>query len=146
MSKKLKVALASDHAGFILKNALVEYLENMGYETADLGTDSGDSVDYPDYARKVSTGVSKGEYDRGILICATGIGMSITANRFKNVRAALVVNSFHARMAARHNKANVLVFGAKITSAQEARIMTDIWLKTEFEGGRHSRRISKIEG
>jgi len=144
MGKKLKVALGSDHAGYPLKESLKEDLKEFGLEVIDFGTNSIDSVDYPDYAKKVASGVAEGKYDKGVLVCATGIGMSIAANRFDNVRAALVTSDLQAEMASKHNNANILVFGGRITSPKEAKEMLKIWLDTVYEGGRHDRRISKI--
>lgn len=145
MSKKEKLAIASDHAGLALKESLKKYLVERGLDVVDLGTNSTDSVDYPDYAQLVASGVSSGRFDRGVLVCATGLGMSMAANRFPNVRAALVTSNFQAEMAAKHNKANVLIFGAKVTSPTEARGMLKIWMDTPYEGGRHDRRIDKID-
>lgn len=143
--KKTTFSVASDHAGFVLKEELKRYLRELGQEVFDHGTDSPDSVDYPDYAKKVALDVSKGRYARGLLVCATGIGMTIAANRFPSVRAALVKDPFSAEMSVRHNNANIIVFGAKTTSVNEAKAWLKIWLDTEFEGGRHERRLKKIE-
>ena len=145
MGKKTVVAIGSDHAGFILKESLKEFLNEKNFEVIDVGTNSEASVDYPDFAQEVARGVSKGKYERGVLICGTGIGMAISANRFPKARAALVTSPFHAEMAAKHNKANILVFGSKITSTNEAIAMLKIWLETEYEGGRHDRRLEKID-
>jgi ribose 5-phosphate isomerase B len=145
MTKKIIVAVGSDHAGFSLKESAREFLKEWGYEVFDAGTHTLDSVDYPDFAKIVAKGVSQGKYDRGVLVCGTGIGMSICANKFKNVRAALVTSNFHAEMAARHNNANILVFGGRVTSPMEARIMLKTWLETPFEGDRHTRRVEKID-
>jgi len=144
MSNKT-IAIGSDHAGFALKENLKELLNELGIKFKDFGTTSVDSVDYTDYAQKVSKEVSSGNFQLGILICATGIGMSMVANRFKGVRAALVTNNLQAELARKHNKANVVIFGSKITSPSEAKVMLKIWLEAEFEGGRHERRINKID-
>lgn len=143
---KTKIAIGADHAGFTLKETLKEYLLSLDYEVEDTGSESSDSVDYPDYAGKVASSLIENRAEKGVLICGTGIGMSIAANRHKGIRAALVTSPFHARMAAKHNRANVLVFGGKVTSPQEAKIMLKEWLSTEFEGGRHLRRVNKIDG
>lgn len=142
----MKVAIASDHGGFNLKSEIVRYLDDKGIDYEDFGTNSGDSVDYPDFARPLSEKVKNGEFDRGILICGTGIGMSIAANRISGVRCALVHDTFSARATREHNNSNVLAMGERVIGVGLALEIVDVWLNTEFEGGRHERRINKIEG
>lgn len=140
-----KVVIASDHAGHELKEDIKEYLKDLGVEVIDLGVDSEDkSVDYPDYGSPVAERVSRGEIAKGILVCGTGIGMSILANKYDNVRAALVSDVYTARMAKEHNDANILVIGGRIVGKGLAREITKTWLETRFEGGRHQRRLDKI--
>jgi len=138
------VAFASDHGGLDLKGALIAALQAQGYETLDLGTNSTESVDYPDYAEKMATAIADGRADRGVLICGTGIGISIAANRFDHIRAALVHDAFGARMCRQHNDANVLVLGGRTTGEEVAKDCLNLFLETEFEGGRHQRRVSKL--
>jgi ribose 5-phosphate isomerase B len=139
------VALASDHAGFQLKEIVKEHLSGRGVNTLDLGTDSMQSVDYPDYARKVCEGVLAGDAGKGILICGTGLGMAMMANRFKGIRAALCHDHFTAKAARSHNDSNVLVLGGRILGTDLAVEIVDTWLDTPFEGGRHERRTKKFD-
>jgi len=141
----MKVAIASDHAGFKLKEKIKKYLEELGYKYKDFGTDSDESVDYPDYALKVAESAAKKESDRGILICGSGIGMCMVANKIYGVRAALCHNVETARLSREHNDANILTFGARIVDEQIAKEMVKVWLKTEFLGERHLRRVNKIK-
>jgi ribose 5-phosphate isomerase B len=136
--------VASDHGGLELKERIKSYLGKRGIEVRDLGTDNGDSVDYPDFGVKVGQAVARGEAEKGILICGTGIGMSIVANKFPGVRAALTWDEFTARMAKEHNNANVLVLGGRTLDGDEACKMVGTWLDAEFEGGRHQKRLDKI--
>lgn len=138
------IALASDHGGLDLKNALIEKLKKDGYEVLDLGTNTHDSVDYPDYAALMAKTIKEGKAERGILTCGTGIGISIAANRFPHIRAALVHDAFGARLCRQHNNANVLVMGGRTTGIEVAFECVDIFLKTEFEGGRHANRVNKL--
>lgn len=140
----MKIAIGADHAGFELKEFLYEVIKEMGHEAIDMGTNSNSSVDYPDYAEVVSQAVSEGKVDRGILICGTGIGMSIVANKFKNVRAALCNDLYTAKMSRLHNNANVLAIGGRIVGKDLAREIVNVWINTPFEGGRHCRRVEKI--
>ncbi|NOY77994.1 MAG: ribose 5-phosphate isomerase B [Calditrichaeota bacterium] len=140
----MSIAVGSDHAGFELKEAIREYLESLNLSVKDFGTFTTDSVDYPDFAYAVASAVAKGEFDRGILICGTGIGMSIVANKVKGIRAAECTTSYLAEMSRRHNNANVLTLGGRVLSAEEAQTIVRVWLETPFEGGRHQRRIDKI--
>lgn len=138
------IVIGSDHAGFDLKENLKAFLHEEGYDVTDVGSASHDSVDYPDYAESVSLRVRKGEADLGVLVCGTGLGMCITANKMKGIRAAILYNEFVARYARAHNDANVAVFGGRTMGREEARSCLKIFLKGKFEGGRHKRRIGKI--
>lgn len=140
----MKVAIGCDHAAVDLKNGLVSLLKESGLEVLDFGTDNADSVDYPDFGEKVSLAVSKGEAEKGILICGTGIGMSIVANKFPGIRAALCSEPLSARMSRLHNDANVLVMGGRVVGKSLAEEIARVWLETPFEGGRHARRLDKI--
>ncbi len=140
----MKIAIGSDHAGLALKGELVSLLKDMGADVTDMGTDTPESVDYPDFGDKVSSAVSKGEVDRGVLICGTGIGMSIVANKHRNVRAALCSEPFSARMSRLHNDANILVLGGRVVGSELAKDIARVWMETPFEGGRHLRRLQKI--
>ncbi|MBQ3033948.1 MAG: ribose 5-phosphate isomerase B [Deferribacterales bacterium] len=140
-----KIAIGSDHAGFSLKQTIIDYLTDKGIQVDDCGTYSEESTDYPDYAAKVAKTVVSDDSYAGILICGTGIGISIAANRFKGVRAALCHDSFTAAMSRKHNNANILAMGAKVVSWEIAKEIIDIWLSEEYEGGRHERRLEKIE-
>jgi ribose 5-phosphate isomerase B len=141
----MKITIGSDHAGFELKEKIKKYLDELGYKYKDFGTDSNESVDYPDYALKVAESVSKKEFDRGILICGSGIGMCMTANKIPGIRAALCHNIETAKLSREHNDANVLTFGAKMIDEDTAKDIVKVWLKTEFLGERHLRRINKIK-
>lgn len=139
-----KLLIASDHAGLELKNKIIESIKNKGVVFEDLGTYNTESVDYPDQAAELSKKISNNEFNRGILICGTGIGMSIVANRFPGVRAALVQDTYSAKMARAHNDANVLVLGGRVVKPELAMELVDIFLNTKFEGGRHQSRVDKI--
>jgi ribose 5-phosphate isomerase B len=142
------IAVASDHAGFKLKSVIIEYLTEQGIEFKDFGTNSPDSVDYPDYAYLVTDAITGGEADRGILICGTGLGMSIAANRVEGIRCTPCTDLFCARFSREHNDSNVLALGSRITANDLAIAVLDVWLNTEFHsdaaGGNHSRRIGKF--
>ena len=138
------IGIASDHAGPELKAILVADLKAAGFAVLDLGTNGPESVDYPDFADKLAAVIKKGEVKRGILICGTGIGISIAANRHRHVRAALAHNTTAARLARQHNDANVLALGARVIGSEVARDCLKTFLETEFEGGRHQRRIDKM--
>ena len=140
----MKIAIGSDHRGFQLKTKLAVTLEEAGHEVVDLGTDSGDSVDYTDFGSAVSAMVSKQEADRGILICGTGIGMAITANKFPGVRATTCSDELTAEMCRRHNDVNVLCRSGDMLGERPIDAMITRWIETEFEGGRHARRLGKI--
>ncbi len=141
----MRVALACDHGGFRLKEVIKRHLEEMGVEFIDYGTFSEESVDYPDFALRAAEGILKGDADRGIFICGTGIGISIAANKVPGIRAALCFNSYTARMSRLHNNANVLALGGRVIGDELAKEIVDVWLRTDFEGGRHERRLKKIE-
>ena len=140
-----KIAIASDHAGLELKEDIKTFLKEKGVDVLDMGTNGNESVDYPDYGIPVAEKVSRGELNKGILICGTGIGMSIVANKFANVRAALVNDVYSATMAKDHNDANILVIGGRIAGKGLAREMVKAWLEAKFEGGRHQKRLNKIK-
>lgn len=139
------IPIGADHAGFELKNRLVAMLRELGYDPDDVGTHSADSTDYPDYAHVVADRVSRGEAARGVLLCGTGLGMSYAANRHHGVRAAVAWTPEIARLAREHNDANVLVLPARFLDEPAGREILKTWLETPFAGGRHSRRIAKID-
>ncbi len=141
----MRIAIGADHAGFALKQQLDEALRESGHQVIDVGTNSGESTDYPDYAAAVARKVTGGVAERGVLVCATGVGMSIAANKVPGIRAALGVNPEEVRLSRAHNDANVLTLGAKFTAAEAARELIDVFLRTDFDGGRHARRVAKIQ-
>ncbi len=141
----MKIAIASDHAGFELKEKIKEYLKELNYKYKDFGTDNKESVDYPDYAQKVAESVAKKESDRGILICGSGIGMCMVANKIPEIRAALCHDVETAKLSREHNDANILTFGARMIDENTAKEMVKVWLNTEFLGDRHLRRVNKIK-
>lgn len=138
------IAIGCDHGGFELKEHIIKHLEDKGVEFKDYGTYSEDSVDYPDYAKKVCNAITEGEADKGILICGTGIGISIAANKHKGIRAALCSDVYSTKMTRMHNDSNVICLGGRVTGRELAFMIIDTWLDTKFEGGRHSMRIAKI--
>ncbi len=140
----MKIAIGSDHAGFPLKEAVKKHLEKKGLEYKDFGTYSQESCDYPDIAKDVALGVKNGEFTFGILICGTGIGISIAANKVKGIRAALCHDTFSAKAARAHNNANILAMGARVIGEGLACEIVDAFLASNFEGGRHQRRVDKI--
>ena len=140
-----KIAIGSDHGGYNLKNKIIKFLEEKGYEIKDYGTYSTDSCDYPVYAKAVAKSVANGENEKGILVCGSGIGVSIAANKVKGVRAALCHESHSAMLSRLHNNANVLCLGERITGESLALDIVDVWLKSEYEGGRHQRRIDMLD-
>ena len=140
----MKVVIGSDHGGYLLKEQIKKYLEEQQYEIEDFGTHSQESVDYPDFAQKVAEAVANGQFDRGILICGTGLGISIAANKVKGIRAAVVNECFSARLSRFHNDANILALGGRVIGPDLAMEIVDVWMKTPFEGGRHARRVNKI--
>jgi len=139
------VAVASDHGGYLLKSHLKEVLSKLGFTVEDLGTNGPDSVDYPRFAAGLAKGVAAGKYCLGVLVCGTGLGMSMTANRYRGVRAALCTSAYMARMARAHNDANVLCLGERVIGLGQAEDILKTFLDGEFEGGRHTRRIQAIE-
>ena len=140
----MKIALASDHAGYAEKELMKPLLRDLGLQFDDLGTMSEESVDYPDYARKVAEQVAGGQVDQGLLVCGSGTGMAITANKVAGVRAALAWSEETARLARQHNDANVLAIGARTTPAGQIPAIVRAWFSSDFEGGRHADRIEKI--
>jgi len=140
----MKIAIGADHAGFALKDQVRDALRQAGHEVVDTGANSAESTDYPDYAAAVAHDVIAGVADRGILVCSTGVGMSIAANKVDGIRAALAFNPDEVRLTRAHNDANILTIGARYTDSEAANEMVRIFLETPFEGGRHARRIGKI--
>ena len=136
--------IGSDHAGYQLKEDIKAFLSEKGISVVDVGTQGPGSIDYPDYGSRGAQGVSSGQFERGILICGSGIGMSIVANKFPHVRAALCLDEDMARLSRLHNDSNILVLAARKTDAAQAKAIVDVWLTTPFEGGRHTKRIDKI--
>lgn len=141
----MKIAIGSDHAAYELKEIIVEYLNTLGHEVHDVGTRSKESTDYPIYAARVAKLIQNSTVERGILICGTGIGIGITANKFKGIRACICSEAFSARMSVEHNNANVLAFGARVVGVDVAKEIVNTWLKAEFSGGRHEKRVAMIE-
>jgi ribose 5-phosphate isomerase B len=141
----MNIIIGSDHAGFPMKEKIKAFLEGRGIVVEDAGTNSTESVDYPDFGKKVAREVAAGAYLRGILICGTGLGMSMVANRFKGVRAALVNDLFSAIMSRRHNDANLLVLGGRLIGDDLAMQLVETWLDTPFDGGRHQRRVAAMD-
>ena len=139
------VAIAGDHGGFALKQRIREHLIERGIKIADLGTDSEESVDYPEFGKACAQAVASGKADRGIVICGTGIGISIAANRIRGIRCGLCTSVEMAELSRKHNNANMLAMGGRITSVEDAIRITDAWIDTEFEGGRHSRRVDMLD-
>ena len=139
-----KIYIANDHAATDMKKDIVKYLEEKGFEVVNFGTDENSSVDYPEYAKKVGEAVVKDKNSLGILICGTGIGMSIAANKIKGVRAAAVSESYSARLTRMHNNANVICFGARVVGIEIAKTIVDAFVETEYEGERHARRVGMI--
>lgn len=140
----MKIALGADHAGYELKDQIKQHLQQKGVDVRDEGTSSPESVDYPDYARAVAYDVSQQHADLGILVCGSGIGMAIAANKVHGIRAAKVDTEYEAQMSREHNNANVLTLGSRIVKPEEALRIVDTWLATQFAGGRHERRVEKI--
>jgi ribose 5-phosphate isomerase B len=140
----MRIALGADHAGVTLKNDIKQLLDARGIPYHDFGTNSTDSVDYPDFAADVARHVASGEFDRGILVCGSGVGMAMAANKIPGIRAAAVGDEATARLSREHNDANVLTIGERVTPADRARTIVEIFLDTDFHGGRHQRRIDKI--
>lgn len=140
----MRIALGSDHGGYYLKEEIKKFLEEQGFEYHDFGSFSPEAVDYPDFAQQVAEAVARGEYERGILCCGTGIGVAIAANKVPGIRAALCHDTFSARASREHNDANILTLGGRVIGPGLAREIVITWLKAEFTGGRHARRVAKI--
>ncbi len=141
----MDIVVVSDHAGYELKESVKEYLTSLGHNVIDCGTNSKDSVDYPDFADAAAKKIVNGEAERGVFICGTGIGISIAANRHKGIRAALCSDIYSTRLSRQHNNANVLAMGANIVALPLAKEMINVWLSEGFEGGRHERRVCKLD-
>lgn len=140
----MRIAIGCDHGGIVLKPAIIAFLKGRGLDFTDFGTYDSASVDYPLYAKKVAEAVASGEYDKGILLCGTGIGMSIAANKVKGIRAAVLSDEFSAAACSAHNNANILCLGGRVVSPEKAVKLTELWLDTPFEGDRHNRRLAII--
>ncbi len=140
----MKIALGADHAGYLLKECILQYVVARGHQVIDEGTNAADSVDYPDFAVRVAENVAAGRAERGILVCGSGIGMAITANKIPGIRAANISSQYEAQMSREHNDLNVLTLGARILDESGATQIVQIWLDTPFSGGRHSGRLEKI--
>ena len=140
----MRIVVASDHAGFCQKDVICDFVRGLGHEVEDLGPETADRVDYPDFADKVARRVSEGTADRGILICGTGIGMSLAANKIPGIRCALLSDCFSAEMCRAHNNANMCALGGRVTGPELAKRMVDLFLTTEFLGGRHADRVNMI--
>lgn len=140
----MKIALGSDHGGYRLKSEICKHLEWNKIEYFDFGTYSEESVDYPDIGQAVAEAVARGEYDRGIIVCGTGIGISISANKVPGIRAALCADCFSAKASREHNNANILALGERVIGVELAKMIVDTWLKSDFSGGRHANRVEKI--
>lgn len=138
------IAIGSDHAGYVLKSAVADWLKEAGHEVLDLGTNGSESVDYPDFGRAVGEAVASGKAEKGVVVCGSGIGISIAANRVKGARAALCMNGLMARLSRQHNDANILALGERLIGIETARDCLNEFLNTPFEGGRHQRRVDKL--
>ena len=139
-----KIAVGCDHGGIVLKESVVKTLKSLGAEVIDLGCYSSDSVDYPEYGEKVAKAVASGEADAGVIMCGTGIGISIAANKVKGIRAAVVTNTYMAKLTKNHNNANIIALGGRVVSPEEAKDIVEAWYTAEYEGGRHQRRLDMI--
>ena len=139
-----KIAVGCDHGGIVLKESVVETLKKLGAEVIDLGCYSQESVDYPEYGEKVARAVASGQADAGVIMCGTGIGISIAANKVKGIRAAVVTNTYMAKLTKNHNNANIIALGGRVISPDEAKDIVEAWYTAEYEGGRHQRRLDMI--
>lgn len=139
-----RVAIGCDHGGIVLKDSVISALTELGAETVDFGTYSSESVDYPVYGLKVAEAVASGDCDAGVLLCGTGIGISITANKVKGIRAAVVTDTFMAKATKNHNNANIIALGGRVVSSDEAKNIVKAWFEAEYEGGRHQKRLDMI--
>lgn len=140
----MRIGIGNDHSALELKAEIINFLQENGHEVVDYGTNSPESCDYPIYGEKVARAVAAGEVEKGILICGTGLGISLAANKVEGIRAVVCSEPFTAKMSRAHNDCNVLAFGARVVGAELAKMIVDTWLKTEFEGGRHQRRVDLI--
>lgn len=140
----MKIGIGNDHSAVEMKNEITAFVESLGHEVVNYGTDSSESCDYPIYGEKVGHAVASGEVDKGILICGTGLGISLAANKVKGIRAVVCSEPCTARLSRQHNDANILAFGARIVGLELAKMIVETWLHTEFEGGRHQRRVDMI--
>ena len=140
----MKIGIGNDHAAVDMKNQVVEYLEGKGYEVVNFGTDTYESCNYPEYGEKVGRAVAAGDADLGILICGTGVGISLAANKVKGVRAVVCSEPYSAKLSRQHNNTNILAFGARVIGIELAKMIIDEWLSVEFEGGRHQTRVDMI--
>lgn len=139
-----KIAIGSDHVGIELKPVIVDYLKDLGYEVTDFGTKSNERTDYPIYGKKVGEAVADGEYDLGILICGTGVGISLAANKVKGIRAVVCSEPYSAQLSRQHNNTNILAFGSRVVGAELAKMIVKSWLDASFIGGRHARRVDEL--
>jgi ribose 5-phosphate isomerase B len=142
--EQMNIAIGSDHVGFELKPMIIEYLQELGHAVEDFGTYSNERVDYPDYSEKVAQAVLQKSFDRGILICGTGVGISIAANKIKGIRAVVCSEPYSAKLSKEHNDTNILAFGSRVVGTELAKMIVKAWLDAEFEGGRHANRVKKI--
>jgi len=140
----VKIAIGSDHVGLELKKEIIDYLVEKGIEVKDFGTDSPERCDYPVYGYKVAMAVSSGEFDKGILICGTGVGMSLAANKVKGIRCVVCSEPYSALLSRKHNDTNILAMGARVVGAELAKMIVDCWINAEYEGGRHQKRVEMI--
>lgn len=140
----MKIGIGNDHAAVDMKKQVVEYLEGKGYEVVNFGTDTYESCNYPEYGEKVGRAVAAGDVDLGILICGTGVGISLAANKVKGVRAVVCSEPYSAKLSRQHNNTNILAFGARVIGIELAKMIIDEWLSAEFEGGRHQTRVDMI--
>lgn len=140
----MKIAIASDHTGIELKTEIIKYLKELGHIVYDFGTNTKESIDYPIYGKKVAEAVAKGEYEGGVLICGTGIGISLAANKVKGIRAAVCSEPYSAKLSKLHNNSNIIAFGARVVGVDLAKMIVKEWIEAEFEGGRHAKRVELI--
>ena len=140
----MKIAIGSDHVGIDMKKEIVNYLSKLGYEVNDFGAYTSERTDYPIYGKKVADGVASGQYDAGVLICGTGIGISISANKVKGIRAAVCSEPYSAKLSKEHNNSNIIAFGSRVVGVDLAKMIVKEWLDAKYEGGRHSNRINMI--
>lgn len=143
-NKKLKIAFGSDHVGLELKPTIIEYVKSLGYEVHDFGTKTAERTDYPIYGKKVGEAVASGEYDLGIVICGTGVGISLATNKVRGIRACVCSDCYSAKLSRMHNNTNVLAFGSRVVGSELAKMIVKNWLEAKFIGGRHQRRIEEL--